>query len=173
MGDIDLETFSYRLKKFRNSLGLTQKDFAKNIGITAAALSAYETNTINPSISIAKKICEKYQISLDWLCGLSEEKEIRPEINNYKDVAVRILELLELDVSPYLFYIRKEKINDEWMQHLVLPKNYELFNFIDTYIDLCNLLNNKRINQHVMDTWLTGALEELKAVPINASTQNK
>lgn len=104
--------------------------------------------------------------SIDWLSGLSDQKELKPEINNYKDFAVRILELLELDVFPYLIYIKKEKKDNKFMQSLILPESHELFNFMDTYADLCNLLNNGIIKQHVMDTWLTGALEELKAIPI-------
>lgn len=167
MGDVELETFSYRLKKFRNSLGITQKEFAKNIGITAAALSAYENNTINPSISIAKKICEKYQISLDWLCGLSEEKETISKINNYKDVAIRILELFEANYNPWSVDLRVMKLEDDTTGVcLIFKPTCELYDFIDAYLDLRRLLAYNKINQHVMDTWLNGALEELKAIPI-------
>lgn len=75
MGDIELEVFSERLKSLRLELNMTQKEFAERIGVTAAALSAYENNQKNPSIAVAKRISEKFNISLDWLCGLNEQKK--------------------------------------------------------------------------------------------------
>lgn len=74
MGDIELEIFAQRLRELRMSLGMTQKEFANELNITASALSSYEKNNINPSISIAKRIAEKYHVSIDWLCGLSDKK---------------------------------------------------------------------------------------------------
>ena len=50
MGDNELQVFADRLRELRKSLNLTQKEFADKIGITAAALSSYENNQINPSI---------------------------------------------------------------------------------------------------------------------------
>lgn len=63
MGDIELEVFSERLKSLRLELNMTQKEFAEKIGVTAAALSAYENNQKNPSIAVAKRISEKFNIS--------------------------------------------------------------------------------------------------------------
>ncbi len=74
MGDMELQIFADRLKKLRTSLQLTQAQFVNGLGITASALSAYEKNLKNPSISVAKRIAEKYNVSIDWLCGLSDKK---------------------------------------------------------------------------------------------------
>lgn len=165
------ETFAIRLKEVRLQTGKNQKEFADMVQSTAATISAYENATKNPSLEIVMNIAKKCNISIDWLCGLSEEQAIKPKIENYKDIAVKVLELLELDMSPYWFYWKKEKDKDRFIQTLVLPERPEFFNFMETYGDLCALLNNGRIKQHVMDTWLNGALEELKDVPINAPTE--
>ena len=74
-------------------------------------------------------------------------------------------------MSPYLFYCKKEIDKDKNIQTLVLQDRKEFFHFMENKGDLCALLNNGRIKQHVMDTWLNGALEELKSVPINAPTE--
>lgn len=162
------EIFAMRLKEIRLQTKKNQKEFADMVQSTAATISAYENATKNPSLEIVKGIAEKCNVSIDWLCGLSDQKELKPEINNYKDFAIKILELLELDVFPYLIYMKKEKKDNKFIQSLVLPESHELFNFMDTYADLCNLLNNGKIKQHVMDTWLIGALEELSTIPIKA-----
>ena len=165
------EIFATRLKEVRLQTEKSQKEFADMVQSTAATISAYENATKNPSLEIVMNIAEKCNISIDWLSGLSDQKELKTEINDYKDFAIKILELLELDVFPYLIYMKKEKKDNKFIQSLVLPESHELFNFMDTYADLCNLLNNGRIKQHVMDTWLTGALEELKAIPIKAPVE--
>ena len=97
MGDIELEIFSQRLRELRLSLEMTQKEFAKELGITASALSSYEKNNINPSISIAKRIAEKYHVSIDWLCGLSDKKDLKHPFQTYGDI-VSVL----FDIDDYL-----------------------------------------------------------------------
>lgn len=97
MGDIELQIFADRLKELRTLLELTQAEFVIDLGITASALSAYEKNQKNPSISVAKRIAEKYNISIDWLCGLSETMNHRDKPRKYSDI-IKIL----LDIEKYL-----------------------------------------------------------------------
>lgn len=99
MGDIELEIFAQRLRELRTSLGMTQKDFANELNITASALSSYEKNNINPSISIAKRIAEKYHVSIDWLCGLSDKMTYNNKIESYTDL-YKIL--FEIESSEHL-----------------------------------------------------------------------
>ena len=103
------EIFATRLKEVRLQTEKSQKEFADMVQSTAATISAYENATKNPSLEIVMNIAEKCNISIDWLSGLSDQKELKPEINNYKDFAIKILELLELDVFPYLIYMKKEQ----------------------------------------------------------------
>ena len=93
MGDIELQIFANRLKEFRTENGLTQKEFAEKIGVTAAALSAYENNSKNPSISVAKRIAEAFEISIDWLCGITDKKNSEDKIETYSDFISAILKL--------------------------------------------------------------------------------
>lgn len=92
MGDSELQVFSDRLKEIRNKLNLTQVAFAEGIGITASALSAYENNLKNPSLGVVKKIAEKYNISIDWLCGLTNTTS-GEDIITYKDVLNLIVQI--------------------------------------------------------------------------------
>lgn len=86
MGDIELQVFADRLKMLRSDLNITQKDFAEKIGITAAALSSYENNLKNPSVAVAKRIAKTYNVSIDWLCGLSERIRSDDALQTYADV---------------------------------------------------------------------------------------
>lgn len=105
MGDIELQLFSERLKELRLSLNMTQKDFADKIDVTAAALSAYENNQKNPSIAVAKRIAETFKISLDWLCGISDQKKLNKKIETYADLIRIINQILETDYLSVNFRI--------------------------------------------------------------------
>ncbi|HEY5555649.1 helix-turn-helix transcriptional regulator [Acetobacterium sp.] len=88
--------FGERLKEFRTARDISQKQMADEIEISPSLLSAYENqkpgNTKNPSILTAIKIATKYGVSIDWLCGLSdEEKTIK--VTNYIDVFSRFFDI--------------------------------------------------------------------------------
>ena len=106
MGDMELQIFADRLKQLRTEKGLTQAQFVDSLGITTSALSAYEKNLKNPSISVAKRIAEKYNTSIDWLCGLSEVKSFDGKIETFGDLFRTIFEL-EKACGQYLEIITK------------------------------------------------------------------
>lgn len=167
MGDFSI--LAIRIKELRTSMKMTQKEFSAFVGCTAATLSAYENGSKSPSLEIIKGIAEKCHISIDWLCGLSAEKTIKPK--TYKDVALKILELLDINTYPYYPYWTKSRINGTDMQVIVIPQKAELLKFMETYGDLNSLLNSDKIKQHVIDTWLEGALEELNSIPLDNSDE--
>lgn len=103
MGDMELQIFADRLKELRQKLNITQKDFAERIGITAAALSSYENNLKNPSIAVAKRIAETFNVSIDWLCGLSNKMKNDDTPQTYADVIdllVKAEDALKFKMDP-------------------------------------------------------------------------
>ena len=70
----DFITFSKRLRELRESLNMTQREFADYVGFTQATLSAYENSLKIPSLDIVMRIASKCKISIDWLCGFSNVK---------------------------------------------------------------------------------------------------
>ena len=177
MGDFSI--LAVRIKELRASMNMTQKEFSAFVGCTAATLSAYENGSKSPSLEIIKGIAEKCNVSIDWRCGLSEEKGLKPKIETYKDIAMKILELLSVNMFPFDFELKTYKVDDtdyelallgetayhsEWA--LALPNEDKFLSFVSTYSELNKLYINGQIKQNVIDTWLNGALEELKALPI-------
>lgn len=66
------DNLSIILKELRTSNGLTQKQIAKNLGITYQSYQAYERKTAIPSLPILIKLAEFYDVSLDYLLGRKE-----------------------------------------------------------------------------------------------------
>lgn len=56
-----------RIKVVRKTIGITQADFGKQIGITDASVSRLESGENNPSEQTIKLICREFGVSYDWL----------------------------------------------------------------------------------------------------------
>lgn len=165
MGDIELEIFSQRLRELRTSLGMTQKDFAKELGITASALSSYEKNNINPSISIARRIAENYNVSIDWLCGLSEKRNYNDTIETYGD-AIRLLlkldEKLDIAVSTGLTDIP----SFDCVPYAELSfGNFKMQEFLREWEKMKELHDQCTIDDEVYSLWAEKTLKKYDAFP--------
>jgi transcriptional regulator with XRE-family HTH domain len=68
-----MEVFGLRLKSLRLDKGLTQKQLADKLGIVKASVSSYEQNSTYPSIEIFIKLCRTFDVSADFLLGLSND----------------------------------------------------------------------------------------------------
>lgn len=66
-----------RLKELRTSLRISQAAFADKIGMLQQQYSRYETGEREPQLKHIKKICSEFNVSADWLLGLSDTREKR------------------------------------------------------------------------------------------------
>lgn len=63
------ETFPSKLKKAREETGFTQREVAKETGITQSVLARYETGKLEPCIEVLGILADFYEVSVDWLIG--------------------------------------------------------------------------------------------------------
>ena len=61
-----------KLRELRKEKGVMQKEVAKAIGVTANAITNYETGTRQPTDDILIKLCKYYNVSADYLLGLTD-----------------------------------------------------------------------------------------------------
>ncbi len=57
------------MKELRKNNGITQEELAKFLNTTQSTISAYESGKTTLLTAFALQIVNKYNISLDWLCG--------------------------------------------------------------------------------------------------------
>lgn len=69
------KTLGTRIAESRKSKGLTQEDFAQQLGVTAQAVSKWENDLSCPDIMLLPKISEILDISIDELLTGSTKKE--------------------------------------------------------------------------------------------------
>lgn len=64
--------FGERIREVRKNSGYTQKEFGALLDIPQTTLSAYETDRMQPTIASLVAIAAKFNVSLDWLCGMDD-----------------------------------------------------------------------------------------------------
>lgn len=64
-----------RLKQTREDKDLSQKEVANLIGTTQQQLYKYENGLQEMTVTRLKKLCELYQVSSDYILGLSKGLE--------------------------------------------------------------------------------------------------
>lgn len=63
-----------RIKELRLSKHMTQTDFGNVFGIVKSTISLYESGKSTPNDQIKTKICEYFDVSMDYLLGLTDSK---------------------------------------------------------------------------------------------------
>lgn len=68
-----------RLKTVRKNLNLTQEEFSNILGIKRTSYASYETGRVIPTAPFIKLICNKYNVSENWLVNGIGEMYIKSE----------------------------------------------------------------------------------------------
>lgn len=56
-----------RIRKLRKDAGLNQTEFGSRIGLTQAAVAAYEAGIRTPISAVVVSICKEFNVSEDWI----------------------------------------------------------------------------------------------------------
>lgn len=114
---------SDNIKKYRKAKNMTQKDLARETGLSIASIQGYEQNKYNPKIEQLKKISVVLDVSLyDLTQGtktaytLEELKELKAAM--YKDV--QSIQRLKDDAIIELFHSLTDEGQDKAIEHLKL-----------------------------------------------------
>jgi len=68
------QAFSRHLRELMEENKDTQSDLAAAIDVQRQSISYYLSGDRNPSADVIKRIAEKYNVSADWLLGLSKDR---------------------------------------------------------------------------------------------------
>lgn len=100
---LDIEKFSYRLTVLLDENNMTQTQLAQKIGTSNVTICRYLTGERTPRIDVLTKIAYVFNVSLDYLLGLSEDKKVKNSDKNYDlDIAMSIGKLYSLDENSHL-----------------------------------------------------------------------
>lgn len=182
-------TFAKRLKDARIKAGMTQSDLAEKSGVTSASISAYEsadgTKGKNPSLENARSIAESLGVSLDWLCGLSNENQCRENALQstitLRDLLRYLVPLMECGIcsvenvqtmldeyNPYTEAM--EKVNFESTK--IEFTNYHIHSVLIGISKLIELKNSKLLPEATYRISADGIMERSKYIFMDLKSGN-
>ncbi|MCK8827128.1 helix-turn-helix domain-containing protein [Natroniella acetigena] len=100
-----------RLKKLRKEAELTQAKLAKELNIGESTISLYESGNREPDYQILKRIADYFNVSVDYLLELTDEKN--PMAKLEKVIPNQVLNSLddeELDLLINLVSDKQRKV---------------------------------------------------------------
>ena len=74
---LDKELIGNRIKEIRIEHNLSQRDLAKILNTSCSNICYYETGKNLILTAFAYQICLKFNVSMDWLCGKSDDHLIK------------------------------------------------------------------------------------------------
>lgn len=101
--DFSVEKFSYRLSVLLDENNMTQTQLAKKIGTSNVTICRYLTCERIPRLDVITKIASVFNVSIDYLLGISDDKKIK-NFNENSDfnIALIIRNLFSLDGNSHL-----------------------------------------------------------------------
>ena len=96
-----------RLKEIRRDHHDTQEKLAEKLHVSTSAVSKWEQGTAEPSLDCLVQICRMYEVSSDFLLGLTDDdpfltKKKRSKLSAESKTAIKLFE-------EYLYH--KDKAN--------------------------------------------------------------
>lgn len=157
------DTFSRRIKELRTSLYKTQSEFADFIGTTQSALSGYENEDRTPSYEILITISEKCNVSVDWLCGLSDKMTLANHITTYKEFFKLFITILNTHYQEYLSTstLVFDEINiDKMSVSITLHEDPNFEKFFSKWYNIFKLYREGTIDDDLYEMWIEKQLKE-------------
>ena len=101
--DFSMDKFSYRLTVLLDENNMTQTQLAKKIGTSNVTICRYLTGERVPRLDVVTKIEDVFNVSLDYLLGLSNDKNIQNSNENSDlNIDMIIKNLYSLDDNSHL-----------------------------------------------------------------------
>lgn len=105
-------TFANRLRQEREKLGLMQKEMAQKLDIPPNTYNGYETGKRSPNLEVAKHISDTLEISVDYLLGRTDKRNLHIEEKSKLDEGVTTIAARRININEDLPDDAIEKINE-------------------------------------------------------------
>lgn len=86
--------YTHKLDILRKRENLTQEEFAEKVGISAVLVSNMEKQVKKLSLTNAMEIAKQFNVSLDWLYGLSEDAK-----DSASNILVTLKDIFDIDLE--------------------------------------------------------------------------
>ena len=165
MEDRQKEVFAQRLSELRKEKNETQAEFSQRTGIRQQTISGYENGKMSPTLDAVIQIAKASDVSLDWLCGLSDTK--RNKLTEYADVIAALVQIEQATLGR--FYLSKEEVamydyDDRWFEELITLRieDEEIQKFLKSWNNILPLVKSNTISRNLYELWLKDEMQKYK-----------
>lgn len=165
MEDRQKEVFAQRLSELRKEKNETQAEFSQRTGIRQQTISGYENGKMSPTLDAVIQIAKACDVSLDWLCGLSDTK--RNKLTEYADVIAALVQIEQATLGR--FYLSKEEVemydyDDRWFEELITLRieDEEIQKFLKSWNNILPLVKSNTISRNLYELWLKDEMQKYK-----------
>lgn len=164
-------TFGERLKEIRTEKKLTQAELATKVDISSASIISYEKSQKLPSLEVAVMLATKLDVSIDWLSGLSDNRDSNKNINsirNLNDLLQTIIDITECINSTTIDIEEDYNPSIEDLERVVNIRfnDSDIVKFVNSWIKMRNLYKDGTIDNTIYTTWLNGEIKKYENVSI-------
>lgn len=144
------EDFGTILRTERKRRKLTLRDLANELGISYSTLGKYERNENEPDLGNLKKISAYFDLSIDYLLGMSYVKKSNRSVllPHHERMLEAIYKFDDYSPEQEICYKLLAEVNILLEQHIYLGDSFE-DNIIAAYTEIIALLS--RMNAHIYD----------------------
>ena len=153
-----LEVFPLRLKQLREEMDKTQKEFSDLINVKQQSLSGYENGKVSPPLEVLVNISEKCSVSMDWLCGKSDNKQLNEKIVTYADL---FRALVKIDEGSFMSIDMMQPTYEQGFFYISW-KDIVIQGFLEDWNKIRQLYREGTINRELYDLWVNDKLKQEK-----------
>lgn len=166
--NFNVALFCKRLKEARANKKMTQKELSEKTGVSTVMISAYENDDIstgkNPALSNVYLLATALGVSIDWLCGLSDNSELQKNGINI-DTEKFLYSITELVNNCPSCNVINKPYGDEYS---ITISNSLLTDFISDYSEVQSVIVKKLLPEEVEETVIKSIIDKYKDHSIKA-----
>ena len=104
-----------RIKKLRQTLGLSQDEFGRRLGVTRGAVTNIELNKVEPKPLFVDLICREFNVSEEWL-RTGEGEMFQPKSRNEElfEFAAKVAEGDPGNIQAQLLSVMSRLTDEQW-----------------------------------------------------------
>ena len=104
-----------RIKKLRQTVGLSQDEFGRRLGVTRGAVTNIELNKVAPKPLFVDLICREFNVSEEWL-RTGEGEMFQPKSRNEElfEFAAKVAEGDPGNIQAQLLSVMSRLTDEQW-----------------------------------------------------------
>ena len=157
--------FAQRVVELRKERGETQAEFSQRTGVRQQTISGYENGKVSPTLDAVIQIAKACDVSVDWLCGLSDTK--RNKFTEYADVIMALVNIGQaIGGNLYLTEVEVDRYDYDgpWPERQIALRieDDKTQKFLNSWNDILPLVKSNTISRNLYELWLKDEVKKYR-----------